>query len=404
MRPMTFSLERCLGSALIAPLLFAPCVKADARRPNEWVEARARADARVNALIEGDRFGEALKMADSLIAAGEKDSRVLGQKARALGGLGRSDEAIAFFEDAILGDYENCENHMNFATYLMRLGKTGRAQTEFIEAKRFCEGRYDPLIYRNLAVAAVKLGKPQVARQYADEGLRTSPRDPYLSGIKAMLIASENPVEAETLFVRSQAGGETTSDFLVQYGLFLINGGRPAEAVAVLESASGFEPDDREIRGYLAEALDRADRFAEAEKILTDLLAARDEPETRKRLARVFFHQGKYEKALKLYKSLEPCAEIMDRIAMCLQNLGRSDEALRWSRKAVAAKPDWPQGMINLAVILGSRAELEEAARILERVLVLDPNNVAVRADLERIYKALEDVKRMRQKKLLKSS
>jgi Flp pilus assembly protein TadD len=400
---MISSLRKSIRGALIALLLLAPWVKAEVRRPGEWTEARASADARVNALIEGGRFGEALGIVDSLIAAGENDSRTLGQKARALGGLGRGKEAIASFEEAILGDYENCENHMHFATYLMRLGKTGRAQTEFMEAKRFCEGKYDPLIYRNLGVAAVKLGKPQVALQYAEEGLRTSPGDPYLSGIKGMLIASENPVEAETLFVRSQAGGESTSDFLVQYGLFLINGGRSAEAVGVLERASGFKPDDRETRGYLAEALDRAGRFAEAEKILKELLAARDEPEIRKSLARVLFHERKYEKALKLYRSLDPSAEIMDRIAMCLQNLGRSDEALLWARKAVAAKPDWPQGMINLAVILGSRAELEEAAGLLGRVLVLESNNVAVRADLDRINKALEDVKRMRQKKLLKS-
>jgi tetratricopeptide (TPR) repeat protein len=392
----------CRGT-LVLLLLAVPCRGAETRSPGEWTEARALVDARVNRFIESGRFADALRAADSLIAAGEDDSRALTQRAHSLAGLTRAKEAIAAYEKSLLKDYENCETHLQFATYLMRIGKTGRAETEFMEAKVFCDEWRYPLIYRNLAVAAVKLGKPQVARQYADEGLRTSPRDPYLSGIKGMLIASENPLEAETLFVRSQAGGETTSDFLVQYGLFLINRGRPAEAVGVLERASAFEPDDRETRGYLAEALDRANRFAEAEKILKDLLAVQDEPETRKKLARVLFHERKYEKALELYKSLDSSPEVMDRMAMCYQKLGNSDEALRWARKAVAAKPDWPQGMINLAVILGSRAELEEAAGLLKRVLVLEPDNVAVRADLERIKKALEDVKRSRQKKLLKS-
>jgi Flp pilus assembly protein TadD len=374
--------------ACFLALIGASCRRADVREPNVWTEGRARADRSVNFLIESGRFSEALHVTDSLIAAGESDSRILGQKARALGGLGRSAEAIAAFEEAILGDYENCENHLHFATYLMRIGKTGRASTEFTEAKRFCEERYLPLIYRNLAVAEIKLDKKDLAVQYVDEGLRIAPDDPYLSGLKGMLIARENPVAAESLFVKARDKGDASPEFLVQYGLLLLNERRFAAAAAVLEDASSAKPGDREVRTYLAEAYDRGGRYREAQDVLRALLAEGDDPGLAEKLARVLFHQDDYGEALALYMKLEQTPEVMDRIAMCLQNLGRSEEALSWERKALASKPDWPQAMINLAVILASKGELDEAASLLERAIAKEPDNVAAKVNLERLRDA----------------
>ena len=70
---------------------------------------------------------------------------------------------------------------------------------------------------------------------------------------------------------------------------------------------------------------------------------------------------------------------------MCLHGLGRSSEALVIQRGVVAERPDWTVGMINLAVILGALGELDEAERILERVLEIDKENVAASLNLERI-------------------
>jgi len=105
----------------------------------------------------------------------------------------------------------------------------------------------------------------------------------------------------------------------------------------------------------------------------------------------VLYHEKNYEEALKLYMNLPQSPEVMDKIAMCLHSLGVRDEALSWSRKALAAKPGWPQGMINLAVILAAKGELDEAASLLERALELEPDNVAARANLERLRDARKE-------------
>jgi tetratricopeptide (TPR) repeat protein len=374
--------------ALVAALLLVSCAKEGMRRPDGWIESRARADARANAALEVGRFDEALSIADSLIAAGESDPRSVVQRARALAGLGRGDEAVAAFEQGILSDYENCESHLHFAVYLMRIGKTGRAQTEFMEAKLFCEGRYDALIYRNLAVAGIKLDKRDLALKYIDEGLRRDANDPYLNGLKGMLISRENPVLAESYFVKADSLGDAPPEFLVQYGLLLINEGRPREAADVLAEASRLRPGDRDISVYLAEALDRQGDYAGARPLLEALLAERDDVEIRKQLARVLFHAGDYEEALKQYMKLDQSPEVQDRIAMCLHGLGKPDEAILWARRALAAKPGWPQGMINLAVILASKGDLDEAEALLRRALAIEPDNPAARANLDRLEEA----------------
>lgn len=386
---MTLNFQNLLRGALSLLVILVSCKSAELGTSVEPADARLQAEARVDRLLDGAQFAGALAAAESLISAGGKDPRVLGGKARALAGLRRSEEAIAAFEEAILMDYEDCENHMHFATYLMRLGKTGRAHTEFMEAKRFCDARHAPLIYRNLAVSGIKLSKLDAARKYVDEGLESNPSDSYLSGLKGMLIARENPLAAESLFVKSQGGGDATGDFLFQYGLLLINEGRPVEAIQALEKALRKRPGDREIRVNLAEALDRALRYGEAEAVLRQLLAEKEEEEIWEKLAGVLFHKKSYEEALQLYRNLRQSPEVMDKIAMCLSNLGRPDEALPWSRKALAARPDWPQGMINLAVVLAAKGELGEAARLLERALTIEPGNATARVNLDRLRDAL---------------
>ncbi len=353
-----------------------------------WNDERALLDRRVAAALDGHDYAAALALADSVIAAGERSPRALSQRALALEGLGRTGEMIADFEEALLADYENCENHLHFATALMRAGKTGRAHTEFMEAKLFCDARHFPLIYRNLAVADIKLERIVEAKRYVDEGLAAAPGDPYLLGLKGMLVASESPAAAESLFARAFSAGGDTEDFLVPYALVLLNAGDAGRAVPLLEKASAAAPGDRAVRAHLAEAYDRAGRPRDAEAAYRALLAERDESALRRGLARALFKAGDFAGALDLYRGLEESPETMDRVAMCLHNLGRTDEALPWARRANEARPDWPQAMTNLAVILAAGGELDEAQRLLERVIVLEPENAAARTNLELLLRA----------------
>jgi len=353
-----------------------------------WTAERAEVDARLVRMLKSDRLNDVASLADSMLAAGWRDPRLLGQKAAAVGMLGRVDEAVGLFEEAIISDYASCENHLNFAVLLMRAGMTGRAITELNEAKQFCYGENRATIFRDLAVGYIKMNRPDRALVEVRNGLGIAPKNPYLLGLKGMLIAEDDPVQAERLLSVPITSGEVEPEFLYQYGILLVNAGRYGNAAEVLRRALELRPADLDVGEALALALYRAGRPEEAEELYLSLAdEGRDLPFER---ARVYMDLERYGKALELLSGLEPTAEILDREAMCLMDLGRIDEAVEKEREALTMRPDWPVAMINLAVLHASRGELEEARALLERVLEIDPGNATARQNIERIEKALE--------------
>jgi len=378
------------AAVAVAALFFACSGTGGPPAGGVWDDSRNSADLEILALIAREEFGRALEVADSLAAAGTGDARLAGQKALALGMLGREEEATALFEKTLLDDYESCENHLNFAVMLMKTGKTGRALTEFREAGRFCDESRQPLIYRNLAVANLKMGREGEALGRVEDGLFLDPGDPYLLGLKGMLVASADPARAESLFVRSARRGAMSDDFLYQLGILFLKTGRPSAALMPLETISSRRPGDMEASLNYSEALIGSGRHGEAEERLRPLIAAGGGDEASEKLARVLFRTGRFEEALELYENLTGTPENLDRVAMCHHNAGRSAEALAIQRGVVRERPEWAVGHVNLAAILAALGELDEARLHLERALELEPDNAAAKLNLGILKRALE--------------
>ncbi len=380
-------------SILVGAILLSGCSAQQAGRASAerggWTARRAAIDERMLSLLDSGEFEQALDFADSALSYGFRDPRLLGQKAAAAGALGNGAEAIALYEEAILADYAGCDNHLDFGVFLMRTGKTGRAITELCEAKRFCQGENGILVYRNLTVAYIKMERYDQALGEVNEGLATGKGDPYLQGLKGMLLIDSNPALAESLLAVPAESEEIEPEFLYQYGLLLLSSERPGKAVEVLAAASGLSPHDLEIREALAAALRRAGRLEESESLYRTLYS--EGKDVGLQLGKLLMEGERYDEALELLITLAPTADVLDRTAMCLFHLGRSDDALEMERKALEARPDWPVTMINLAVILAARGELEEAGDLLERALVIEPDNNAALINLERLRKALEE-------------
>ncbi len=389
---MHFLLVRVIGLFLAgAVLLFLPSCVGGGRDPlvaGSWGPTRQKADLRLLGMIASGDYPDVLAVTDSLMAVGIMDTRLMGQRALALGMLGREKEAVALFEQALLKDYENCETHLNFAVLLMKMGKTGRGLTEFKEAERFCGTSSEPLIKRNLAVANLKMGKEPEALKAVEDGLGLAPKDPYLLGLKGMLIARARPAMAESLFARALRTDEVSDEFLYQLGILFLTTGRPEQAVMPLAEYYGSKPRDKEAGLNYAEALLRSGRLKDAEIVLRGLRERNPGSDIDEKLAGVIYRMDRFSEALEIYESLADNPRIMDRRAMCLHNAGRDFEALEIQREVVSSRPDWPVGMINMAAILGSLGRLDEAQQLLEQVLAIDPDNATATVNLEMIRDA----------------
>lgn len=349
------------------------------------MEDRLKQDRRIIKLLDDSKFHQTVILCDSLISAGVKDSRIFAQKARALSAMGKKEESVPFYERALRADYQNSKIHLNFAITLMELGKIGRAITEFRVALRFAAEEEIPLIHRNLAVAYIKMNQREKALNCVREGLSVSAEDPYLNGLLAMLIVESRPARAESLFVKLRSSGEANPHFLYQFGLMLMESGRWKEAASVLEDVLKSRSPDPDLKLNLAEAWIMSGNSQKA----LNLLQGKDEEDLSQqhliKIARALERIERYREALEIYTDLEPSATVMDRIGVCYFHLGENEEAIKWARRAVKARPEWPVAMINLAVVLADMGDLDESSQLLEKVLDIDPDNITAKINLERL-------------------
>lgn len=377
--------------AAVAVLFLSACSGVGGRRiavrRQGWTEERGLIDSRINSHLENRRYTEALALIDSAAARGYEDPRIMGQKAYSLGMTGRGEESVRLFEKAILADYANCWNHHSFALVLMRIDMTGRAITEFREAKRFCGGDALTAVNRDMAVAYLKLGNEKKAYEEVIEGLQRAPLERYLIGLRAVLAARRDPAGADSLLATVSGMEDLDPGFYEELGAILFETGNTASAVKALSQARAISPDDRDITYKLAVALKAGGRESDAEKLLLEGGVDGD-PRFQELLADILFDTGRYNEALEIYGSLPVTEKTLDRMAMSHKELGHLDKALDLELNALKMRPDWPTGLINMAVIRGARGELDEAIAALRKVLEIDPDNSVAKENIRRIEEA----------------
>ncbi len=160
-----------------------------------------------------------------------------------------------------------------------------------------------------------------------------------------------------------------------------------------LELAPGFAA-ATEALALVAGKLHGAGQFAEAEKILKDLVAANPENGfLNANLGLVYRDWGKYKEALehyeKAYKLLPDDAQVINDYALILDyHFNRHAEALPIYLKAVELDEN-VDAMQNLCRLYVMNGQYEEAVRIGERALKKDPAREEIRRDVNKAKSAI---------------
>ena len=190
---------------------------------------------------------------------------------------------------------------------------------------------------------------------------------------------------AETLLVneigKSPNSPEAAKLLTFAAGIFFLDGDFLNTAIAY-KKAEKIAPLDERSRFTLAMAYIRMQRQSWAAPELERLV--KEQPNNALYwywLARMDYDAQKYDQAvikLKKVVAIDPMMmRAYDNLGLCYDHLSETEAAVKSYRQAIAlnraqAKPSpWP--FVNLAVLLLSKNELEEAGKLLQEALVYDP-------------------------------
>jgi Flp pilus assembly protein TadD len=242
----------------------------------------------------------------------------------------------------------------------------------------------DPKSSAAKVLALLDSGQPKAAAKAARQAAKAFPREGFFANLEGLALAQtgaqNDAVDAFGRAVRLAPGSPDFQNNLVQ-ALIVARRLQEAESLARRWLPGRRERAARAALVYLlAMALTNAGRFAEAEQLLDDALAADpDEPRllTLRGVAR--FEQGReaaaradYERAL----AIRPDAvETLTNLSLVLSRAGQDGPALAAVDKALAVAPRNLLALQRRANLLNEAGRTEEARLALRRMLDVVPGH-----------------------------
>jgi len=211
---------------------------------------------------------------------------------------------------------------------------------------------------------------------------------PLREGIS--LMRGRRSAEAIPLLLQATEAIPESLDGWQFLGLAYQETGRYEEALAAYQKAFELSNGAPHLAQPLAELSLRLQRWGDAATYLD--LAIEDKPDDlRLRLfrTRALLFAGNLEQAA---QSAEETAAAAPENPEALYLLGAArmgrrdlDGAEAAFRKTLAVEPDYPPALSDLAVLLASQGRRQEATKLLEHLVEIQPDNRAARANLERL-------------------
>ncbi len=382
-----------------------------ARAPDD---PRSRLELGV-ALVELQRFEEALPALDAAARLGVRDTRLVAYRGRALLGTGHAPEAVAALQQALetgraqganAGGIRAMQLHLGQA--LRAAGRTDEAAAAFAEVARLSE--------QNTADE-----RDQMATYMADaQAPPTAKGGPSLRELSplaalppaaraALLARVENALGQAYLnlgILKAQAGAfDAAAERLataarlapglpqVQASLAIayFNSRQFGKAVAPLVKARETSPEDPGLRRMLAIARLNTRAFAEAAALLRD--DPQRESDASLQLAYVAAlikggHAAEADPLLeRLRTSAGPSPELSVLVGQSYAQQGHVESAIAALRDALAARPDVAEANATLGLLYLRQGRVAEAIVELETAVRLAPEDASLRAPLAQAYR-----------------
>ncbi len=227
--------------------------------------------------------------------------------------------------------------------------------------------------------------------------IRLSPKNAsFRNNLGVAYLQDNDPAKAAGVFQTLLTQYPTNGDYAFQYAIALEKGGKPAEAAAAFEKAAALKPSDSQPPLYAGLLYHQVGNDAKAVPELKSALAlgttqksaayaALAEAATAaKQPADAIAYQTQAAQANPTDFGTEASLGIME------QNAGKKADAEAAYRQALSLKSGDPQSVAsiqeNLAGLLKSDGNLDEAATLLTQAASVDTHNAAIQVQLGAIY------------------
>lgn len=223
-------------------------------------------------------------------------------------------------------------------------------------------------------------GNPDVLRVLGEIYLARSEEDP-----KALAVAQE---AYETL----RRNDPTDLQVMVTLGRIYLEGGQAARAADVFRELLSYTPNNEVVSSLLVESLLKADRKAEAEKALQEMLAADPESlQARLTLADIEGQRGDHKAALQTLlaapESVRDDPQLRRQLASSLYLTGDLDSALKTADDLLKAQPDNQYLELLKGLVLTAEGRNPEALTLLSRLRESDPQDLVLSTTLARVLR-----------------
>lgn len=271
--------------------------------------------------------------------------------AKLLAAEGAWQEAVDRFDGAVALAPDDPYLRLDFAGFLLQIGRRAKALEQAAEARRLAPENADTLSVFARAQLAVADGDPAAterARQAYEELRRLRPED--LQGLIAL-------------------------------GRMYLGGGMTQEAAELFQEALAMRPQNSWLLSLLVEAQLRSDQVAEAERTLEDLLRA-DPSEARARLTLADLQQkrGDLRAAAETLRAAPP--EVMEdldyrrRLGFALYRVGELAASLEVVDSVLRDEPGDFGGLYLKGLVNAAEGHHERASSLLRQLVAQRPESL----------------------------
>ncbi len=231
------------------------------------------------------------------------------------------------------------------------------------------------------------LGELEKARVEFEYALSISPQYKkacYYHGLLLYMLGEK--AKATELITKAIDGEMKKTPLNVSLALVHLREGNLEEAMTVLHEILNAGYASPDVLYFVGEVYLRMDHLDEAESFLRKSLEGNPSfLRAREKLAHVLMKKGRLEEAEELLETLETDFADLYKIKGDIKfHRGDIDSALSFYRKSLEVNSEYGEAVLSLAMTLRKKGMEEEAERVLQRLIEVDPENVVARNMLGR--------------------